>query len=400
MKKDIKRVIIAGTNSGCGKTTVTCALLKALKNRGLDIGAFKCGPDYIDPMFHRKVIGLQSFNLDSYFYDDNTLKYLLSENGKDRDINIIEGVMGFYDGLGINSVEGSTYDVSEKLSSPVVLVLNGKGASLSILATLQGFLTLYRNNIKGVIINSCTESTYRILASEIEKRFSVKALGFLPRISECSLESRHLGLVTADEVKDLDTKLKKLADTISETVDLQALLSIAEGAEALEYDEIDIPVMEKVRIGVPKDNAFSFYYQDNLNLLSRMGSELIYFSPLTDNHLPEDLDGLYIGGGYPELYKDTLSKNETLLKEIKEAILSGLPIIAECGGFMYLSSSIEGHSMAGVFPAGSFNTGKLGRFGYIKMTAKVDSMIADSGDVSLGHEFHYYDTDDSGDGFL
>lgn len=206
------RIMLAGTSSGCGKTTVTCAVLQALVNRGMKVGAFKCGPDYIDPMFHCRIIGAKSANLDLHFFSENTLRYLLAKNAQTQDVSIIEGVMGYYDGMGLTTTQASSYEVAKVTMSPVVLVVNAKGASLSVLATIQGFLSFYPdNNIKGVILNQCSPMTYGALAKAIEDRFGVRAFGYLPKMADCALESRHLGLVTAAEVANLREKLLIMA---------------------------------------------------------------------------------------------------------------------------------------------------------------------------------------------
>lgn len=212
MEQKVPRLVLAGTNSGCGKTTVTCAVLQALVSRGLRVGAAKCGPDYIDPMFHSRIIGAKSSNLDAFFFDPDTLRYLLARNARGRDVTVIEGVMGYYDGLGLTSTRASTYEVARETQSPVVLVVNARGAALSVLAAVEGFLHFAPDSgIRGVILNGCSAMSYGPLARELENRLGVRACGYLPHLPECALESRHLGLITADEVADLQEKLCKLA---------------------------------------------------------------------------------------------------------------------------------------------------------------------------------------------
>lgn len=212
MEQKVPRLVLAGTNSGCGKTTVTCAVLQALVSRGLRVGAAKCGPDYIDPMFHSRIIGAKSSNLDAFFFDPDTLRYLLARNARGCDVTVIEGVMGYYDGLGLTSTRASTYEVARETQSPVVLVVNARGAALSVLAAVEGFLHFAPDSgICGVILNGCSAMSYGPLARELENRLGVRACGYLPRLPECALESRHLGLITADEVADLQEKLRKLA---------------------------------------------------------------------------------------------------------------------------------------------------------------------------------------------
>ena len=402
MNKKVPRILIAGTGSGCGKTTVSCAVLQALVKRGLKISAFKCGPDYIDTMFHKKVIGAASSNLDPFFFDDNTLKYLLIKNSQGSDISVIEGVMGFYDGMNVGSVKASTYDVSRITKTPVLLVVDAKGAALSVLAVIHGFLSFYpENQICGVVLNRCTVGTYKMLADEIGKRFNnrVKPLGFLPAMPECAIESRHLGLVTADEITDLKNKLDALASRAEETIELDWILKIAKNSEAVCADEISLPEYEPVRIAVAKDNAFCFYYKDSMEVLKELGAEIVEFSPLYDTELPKNIHGLYLGGGYPELYKEKLSKNKTMLDSINNALKNDLPCIAECGGFMYLTEYIGGYPMVGYLKGKSSDNKKLTRFGYVTLTAKKDNMLCKSGEKIPAHEFHYWDSEMTGADF-
>lgn len=395
MESRIPRVILAGTNSGCGKTTVTCGILQALVNRGMKVGAFKCGPDYIDTMFHSRIIGTRSANLDLVFFSKNTARYLLAKNGADQDINVIEGVMGFYDGVSMASPKASTYEVAQATRTPVVLVVGTRGAALSVLATIQGFLTLYPDNmIQGVILNQCSAMTYPALARAITERFGdqVRPLGFLPRMQDCTLESRHLGLVTAAEVTDLKEKLQIMAAQVEKTVDLDGILALARAAEPSFCDPVVLPEFEESpRIAVARDNAFCFYYEDSLDALRQMGAELVDFSPLEDEKLPEDIQGLYLGGGYPELYGKALSENTGMLQSIRKAIAGGLPCIAECGGFMYLTQSIEKYPMAASLPGTCFDNGKLTRFGYVTITAKKDNLLCKAGESIPAHEFHHWD---------
>lgn len=402
MQRRVPRLVLAGTNSGCGKTTVTCAVLQALVSRGLRVGAAKCGPDYIDPMFHSRVIGAKSSNLDPFFFDRDTMRYLLAHNGEGCDITVIEGVMGYYDGLSLTSTRASTYEAARETESPVVLVVNARGAALSVVAAVQGFLDFAPdNNVQGVILNGCSAMSYGPLARELESRLGVRACGYLPRLPECALESRHLGLVTADEVEDLREKLRQLAEAAEKTLELDALLEIAHGAPVLDFTPPVLP--EKgapVRIGVARDRAFCFYYEDSLDLLRQLGAELIPFSPLADERLPNGIQGLYLGGGYPELYAAQLEENHALRQEIRGAVNGGMPCIAECGGFMYLTESIDEHDMVGCIPGRCFDTGRLTRFGYITATAREDNLLCRAGEQVPMHEFHHWDTPQPGGAFL
>ena len=390
------RLVLAGTNSGCGKTTVTCAILQALKDRGLHPAAFKCGPDYIDPMFHSRIIGAKSGNLDLFFFSENTARYLLRKNSRGCDVSIIEGVMGFYDGLGLTTTAASTYEAAAVTDSPVVLIVNARGMSLSVLAQIQGFLTLYPDNhIRGVILNRCSPMTYPALAQAITRRFSLIMLGYLPELPACSLESRHLGLVTADEVEDLQDRLGRLAVQAEKSLDLAALLQLAASAPPLECTPVRLPRQEKpVRIAVARDRAFCFYYEDSLDALRELGAELIPFSPLSDSKLPERIQGLYLGGGYPELYAAALSANSAMRRQIRSALERDLPCIAECGGFMYLTQAIGDREMVGYLPGTCFDAGRLTRFGYVTLTDPQQPGLS-----LPAHEFHHWDCTAPGEAF-
>lgn len=309
--------------------------------------------------------------------------------------------MGFYDGIGADG-RGSSYEIARITQSPVVLVIDAKGASLSLLAALSGFLTfLPENHIRGVILNRCSPATYAALKPEAEKRFpGVRMLGFLPNLPACALESRHLGLVTAQEVQGLREKLRLLAEAAAESVDLDGLMQLAAEAPDVAYEAAQLPrFSEPVRIAVAQDAAFCFYYEDSLSVLRSLGAQMIPFSPLEDGALPQGLHGLYLGGGYPELYAERLSENRAMRKSIRQAVLGGLPCIAECGGFQYLTQSLRGLPMVGALPGKSFETGKLVRFGYLTLTAKRDNMLCRAGESIPAHEFHYWDSEQTGDGF-
>lgn len=403
MKQKCPRLLFAGTGSGCGKTTVVCAVLQALTDSKKSVAAFKCGPDYIDPMFHREITG-NSSNLDLFLFDPNTAKYLMAENSRGKDIAIIEGVMGFYDGAGAVSDRASSYDLSEKTRTPVVLTVGAKGAALSVLAVIEGFLNFRApNQITGVILNRCSRSTYELLAPMIRERFGERAvpLGFLPEIEAASLKSRHLGLITAGEISDLREKLAALSDAARQFIDMELLFKLACSAEELCFEPIEPARFEsRARIAVAKDRAFCFYYEDNLRLLSKMGAELLYFSPVRDRELPHGIDGLYLGGGYPELYARELGENVSMRDSVKRALKKGLPCIAECGGFIYLTEEVKGFPMVGYIKGKSFDTGRLTRFGYLTLTAQKDNVLCKKGERIAAHEFHRFDSENCGDGFI
>ena len=394
MERRVNRLLLAGTGSGCGKTTAVCAVLQALVNRGLDVGAFKCGPDYIDPMFHSRVIGAKSANLDGFFFSPNTLRHLLAKNGGGRDVSVIEGAMGFYDGAGLASTRASAWETARSTDTPVVLVVPARGAALSVLAVIQGFLDFQGDSgVRGVLLNRCAASTYPALAGAIRERFGGRAepVGFLPELPACTLESRHLGLVTAGEVEGLREKLDILARQAEETVELDRLLELAASAPPVAWEPVVLPRLEPVRIAVARDRAFCFYYEDSLEALAEMGAELVPFSPLEDAALPAHVQGLYLGGGYPELYARQLSGNVSMRRSVRAALEGGLPCIAECGGFMYLTEGIGEADMAGVLPGRCFDAGRLTRFGYVTLRAKKDSLLCRAGETIRGHEFHHWD---------
>ena len=392
----MKRFIIGGTNSGCGKTTVTCAVLSALKKRGLNVSAFKCGPDYIDPMFHRKVIGVGSHNLDSFFCGRDTLLYLLGEYGKSSDIDVIEGVMGFYDGA-----VGSAHSVSELTETPAVIVIDCKGMSDSIGAVMSGFLSYRPNRISGFIFNRLPEKLIP-LAEKLCAELGTEYFGCLPK-SDITVESRHLGLVTADEIADIQDKLTHLGELAERYISIDKLLGI-NSSPLPPFKAPSIPHFASApAIAVARDSAFCFIYSENMELLEKMGCRIEYFSPIKDKSVPK-ADGLILCGGYPELYVDELSANSSMLESIRSCINSGMPTIAECGGFMYLHNRLTdkngvSHTMVGAVSGEVFTTSSLQRFGYITMKAKSDNLLCKSGETIRAHEFHYWDSSDCGSGF-
>lgn len=401
------RLMLAAASSGSGKTTIACAILQALTRMGEHPVSFKCGPDYIDPMFHRQVLGVPSRNLDLFFSDEATAAYLLQKNSENFSLAFIEGVMGYYDGIA-TTTEASSWQLAKATQTPVVLVLNCKGMSVSIAAQLGGYLSYQPDSqIKGVILNQVSKSIYPEIKALIEQRYDVAVCGYMPKMSDCSLESRHLGLVTAEEIGDLQQRLEKLGEQAMQTIDLPLLLKIAAQAPALAVPAVQLPAPNPtpLRIGVARDKAFSFYYADNLELLEQLGAQLVDFSPLHDPQLPDDLDGLLLGGGYPELYADTLSQNRTLMAQIKASLQNGLPCIAECGGFQYLCEQLEGadsksYPMVGFLPGSSFRTPSLRRFGYVRLTAQKDNLLCKKGEGFAAHEFHYWDSQHCGNGCI
>ena len=398
------RLLIAGTGSGCGKTTVCCGILKALVNQGYKVAAFKSGPDYIDPMFHTEVIGVPSRNLDLFMLGENTVKYLLKENSKEADIAIMEGAMGFYDGIADTS-KASAHQLSKVTNTPTILVVGCKGMGRSVAAMVKGYLEFEPNNILGVILNNVSAGTYAYYKQIIENETKIKVVGYFPPMPECNLQSRHLGLVTPDVLEDLQGLIAKLAQQAQESIDFKMLLEIASYGQAFTYKPIDVPkTKQNVRIGVAQDEAFCFYYQDNFKLLEAMGASLVPFSPLHDTVLPKDVDALLLGGGYPEVYAKALSENVLLKSAIKTKLLEGMPCLAECGGFMYLQENIVTaentiYPMVGFLKGSSKMTKKLGNFGYITLKATKDNLLCKQGETINAHEFHYSTSDFMGDTF-
>lgn len=401
-----RAIMFAAPSSGSGKTLITCGVLQALKNRGLKIASFKCGPDYIDPMFHRRVIGVEASNIDLFFCDDDTARCLFEENSRGSDISVIEGVMGYYDGMSAASLKASSYDVSRTLGIPVILIINAKGQSLSSMAVLKG-MSEFRadSNIAGVIFNNMSKHVYCEIKEEVEKTFNIKALGYLPKVNDLTIESRHLGLVTPGEIEELTCKLNKLAQIIEETVDMDELIGLAcryrhKAAKSLPVERTE----EKPVIAVARDEAFCFYYKDNLNILKKMGAVIREFSPIHDEAMPPDADALILGGGYPELYCREIFGNLTMINSIKEAIDRKIPCLAECGGFMFLHDCMEdmeglSHSGLGIIEGKAYRTDRLNRFGYITLTANSDSWLMKKGEQIKAHEFHYFDSENCGNEF-
>lgn len=394
------RVMIAGTKSGSGKTTVCLSILSALKKRGLSPASFKSGPDYIDPMFHESVLGVKSSNLDLFFCDGSTVRSLFLKNSRGADISVIEGAMGYYDGLGIASEKASAYDLACALGAPAILVLDCRGASLSILAEIEGFVRFRKESgVRGVILNRCSSRVYEKLQREIKARFQgrVLPLGYFPSEPEVSFPSRHLGLVQACELEEMKEKLSLLGDRAEKTLDIDGIIALARGACVLLPEEAPAPWCGKVRVAVARDEAFGFYYRDNLALLEEMGAQIVPFSPLRDERLPDAVDGLYLGGGYPELHLKALSKNQSMKESVRDAVAGGLPTIAECGGFMYLLDRVDGFKMAGVIRGEAADRRKLMRFGYVTLKALEDGMLFKKGEEIPAHEFHYYDSTHNGE---
>ena len=418
-----KRVMIAAPKSGSGKTTITCALLQALKNRGQQVVSYKCGPDYIDPMFHKQVIRIPSKNLDTFFTGEEKTRELFLKNRTEEDFAVLEGVMGLFDGLGGIREEGSSYHLAKVTKTPIVLVVDAKGMGRSVVALIAGFLAYDKEQlIKGVILNRMSKNYYEIVKPLMEEELKISVLGYFPECKEIHIESRHLGLVMPEELTDIREQLRNTAEEFVKTVSVDGIMQIAENAEEITfknrvadnqrlgnratacYSEENCSMENSPVIAVARDEAFCFYYEDNLLLLQENGAKLKYFSPLHDRALPEDCNALLLGGGYPELYAEQLSANKSMLRSVKQAFDNGMPIVAECGGFMYLHSEMEdkegtSYSMAGIVPGTCSYKGKLVRFGYIEVQEK-QSRFLPEGQRIRAHEFHYFDSTDNGNNCL
>ena len=393
--------LLAAPRSGSGKTTMTCALLMALKRRGCAPCAFKSGPDYIDPMFHRAVLGVESRSLDLFFSAPETVHTLYAKGAAGHGAAVCEGAMGFYDGLGGVSDRASAWHLADTLGLPVLLVVEPKGQSLTLAAELKG-LNSFRtpSHIAGILLNNCTARMHALLAPMLEKETGLPVLGFLPKLPEAVIGSRHLGLYTAAEVENLQQKLALLADAAEEHIDWPRLLALCEKEPPALPVQPETPPA-RVRIAVAQDEAFCFTYAETLEAFRDAGAEVVFFSPLRDTALPENIGGLYLPGGYPELHARELSENTSLLREIKQKIESGLPTAAECGGFLYLGQSLtdaEGQSwpMAGVLPGEAKDAGRLVRFGYAALSADSDSLLFRAGESFPIHEFHHWDSTANG----
>ncbi len=393
----IPRLLLAAPASGSGKTTVTCALLWAARRRGLSPCAFKCGPDYIDPMFHRAVLGTPSRNLDLFFCGEEQARArLLAAQGSG--LAVLEGVMGFYDGIGMTD-RASSWHVAEAVEAPVLLVVRPQGTALTLAAQLRG-LAAFRSpsRIAGVLLNGCSEALARRLGPALEREAGLPVLGFLPHMPECALPSRHLGLFTPGEIAGLRDKLERLADQLEQTAALDRIFALARSAPPLE-GEAPAPVREDPAgpaVAVARDEAFCFCYEDNLDELRRAGTRPVFFSPLRDGAPPPEACGLYLVGGYPELHAQALSENASMRRAVQAAFRRNMPILAECGGFLYLQETLEdpeGRSwpMAGVLEGAGRRTPRLQRFGYAALTARRDSLYLRRGERIAAHEFHRWD---------
>lgn len=376
----MKTIMFAAPSSGSGKTTVTMAVIRALKNRGYSISPYKTGPDYIDTAFLSKAAGTAAGNLDLHLMGTAGVKNSLALSK--GDIRIVEGAMGYFDGIS-NTFINSSYNIADKFSINTVLVYSPKGEMFSAIPKIKGMADFSKGRIRAVIFNGVTADHYNMLKEKLEEYTELIPLGYFPKIKEAELKSRHLGLVQSVEVEDIEDRLKLLSEEAEKCIDLDKIIELTSDlhiAPDLSFKK------RNIKTAIAKDEGFNFYYSENLKLLEEC-TEVTYFSPIRDKEIPE-CDFLYIGGGYPEVFIKELSENQSMKKSIKDYAEAGGFIFAECGGFMYLTDSIEGYEMCGVLKGKSYMTERLQRFGYIDVTLKSDCILGKTGDVFTAHEFH------------
>ena len=396
----IPALCIAGTHSGCGKTTVSLGIMAALVKRGLTVQPFKVGPDFIDPGHHRRITGRDSHNLDGWMMSPDYNRNILDRYSRDADVAVIEGVMGLFDGFSGSDESGSTAQMVKWLGLPVALVIDARAMARSAAAVALGFLRFDSDlALKGVIFNRVGSETHReMLIDAMSSVSDLPVLGCLPRNEDIAIPSRHLGLITDEDFSADETRIEKLAHWVEDNMDLDRLIGSLPEVKNHRSDGVSFSSNNrqghKIKIGIARDEAFCFYYEENLRLLREGGAELIAFSPLRSKHLPDDIKGLILGGGYPELHCQTLSGNKDLVAEIREFGLSGKPIYAECGGFMFLTEEIrdldgQAFPMVGIFPMRAKMEHRLKALGYREVVTIKDSILGPEGTKVRGHEFHY-----------
>ena len=393
MKQRIPRIVIAATQSGSGKTTIVTGLLAALKEKGLKVQSYKVGPDYIDPGYHEIASGRPGHNLDTWLVTEEKLAEIFARTADDADIAIIEGVMGLYDG-GKNGIS-STASVAKLLDAPVLLVINAKSMGESAAALALGFKQYDPTvNIAGVILNRLGSPTHRQMIEEALERLDIPVFGAVGRNDKMNMPERHLGLLPVQENNSEAEVVAEIGRTVGASVDLEKIIGLAESAPEIELPARNtLPEKRRVRIAVARDDAFTFYYPESIYQLEISGAEIIPFSPLHDREMPE-ADGLILGGGFPEMFASELYGNESMRASIGEAAKSGMPIYAECGGFMYLMKEMvdfDGNHfpMTGIIPGSVTMNKKLQTVGYVAATMEKDTVLGRKGTVLHGHEFHF-----------
>ncbi|MSQ14433.1 MAG: cobyrinate a,c-diamide synthase [Dehalococcoidia bacterium] len=394
------RIVIAGVTSGVGKTTISVGIMGALMKRGLRVQPFKVGPDYIDPTYHQAIAGVPSRNLDSWMLTEDAVLRTFIRATRDADMAVIEGVMGLYDGRYGERNSGSTAHVARILGAPVLLIVDVAKMAQSAAAVVLGFKSYDPSiTIAGVILNNvASERHLRMAEQAIVECCGVPVLGGLPKSSDMSLPERHLGLVPTQEGLVPRSTLENVVNLVEAHIDIDSVLRLASSAKPLSPpSDVEVPSLASkipVRLAVAMDEAFSFYYPDNLDLLRDIGAEIVPFSPVRDAALPPDVDGIYIGGGFPELYAEELSKNVSMKESIKNAASAGIPLYGECGGLMYLSGGITGFDgrafpMVGLVPGWCAMQNKRVSLGYLTVEARNDSILMKAGTQVRGHEFHW-----------
>lgn len=392
---NIPRIVVAGATSGVGKTSITTAIIHGLKERGYSVQPFKVGPDFIDPSYLSSVSGKIARNLDSWMMGKNRVLKNFVQNSQE-DISIIEGVMGYYDGFSGKSSFASTYDVANITKSNVILVLDASKAARSIAATALGFKNFEKNSrICGVILNKIGSKKHETLCRDALKKVGLEILGVIPRDNDLHLESRHLGLIPVREKQFLDKKIKSIARSLSGFIEIEKIIKLAKNGPSLPKIPLRKNKKMQTKIAVALDESFNFYYQDNLDELRQLGAELVFFSPVSDKKIPP-CDGIYIGGGFPEVKGDLLQKNKTMTRLVKKYAEDGMPIYAECGGLMYLTKSIRYKSgkfaMVGLFDAVTVMEKNL-KLNYTSAKIGVGSPFSLQSKTVRGHEFHYSELD-------
>ena len=403
---EIPRIIFTAPYSAGGKTTWACGFLRVLQKRGVVPAAFKCGPDYVDAAYHKATMHGETVNIDLFFCGGAELaRGLMAEKSKGADIAVIEGVMGYYDGAGGVTTISSTWDMACQLEAPAVLILHARGITQTLSALAQGLISFRQpSRLAGLVLNCCRPTLYKKLAPLLEKDCGLPVLGYLPPRDEYGFKSRNLGLYLPEELDNFDARIDELAAQMEKTVDIEALMQIARSAPPLPPGRLPelVPVTDSgVSIAVARDEAFTFYYDENLSLMRELGARLVPFSPLRDHALPEGISGLYLGGGYIEVHAQALSTNLAMRQDIGRAFKDGLPTIAEGGGFMYLQQSLvddqgREHRLVGALPGVSRKGDKRARFGYITVTASRDNLLCAAGESVAAHEFHEWDSDNPG----
>ena len=390
----IPRIVLAGSTSGVGKTSITCAIIFALQKRGFSVQPFKVGPDYIDPSYLSSISKNEAFNLDVWLMGENHLLESFVSNSK-SDLSVIEGVMGYYDGSGGNSNYASTQHVASITKSPVILILDASKTARSIAATALGFQKFHKNSrISGIILNKIASRKHEILCRQSFEKIKLPIIGVIYKNTALSFESRHLGLIPTEE-KNLKSKIEKTSKIISDSLDIEKIIQIMKNPISLPNKPKMLMKEPKTTIAVALDNSFNFYYRDNLQALRREGANLKFFSPIHDKKIP-NCDGLYIGGGFPEILASLLEKNSVIKKTIKKLSEENIPIYAECGGLMYLTKSIDYNNkkfkMIGLFDAETKMTNKM-KLNYTKGKILSKNIISDNTHELRGHEFHYSELD-------